>query len=221
METYAKQGHRIVFQYFQSEDEAKQLLSDAQKNHWEIRGLQLDVRDTTFPETFIQFAIAEFGDIHLLINNASTFHTSPLEKLTLEEFDENMHVNLRAPVLLTQAFARHAKAGHIINMVDCMITSHRTDQISYLLSKKALAEFTKLAARALAPHIRVNAIAPGRMLTPVNVVSELRTPEQIANAIPLARMGNPNDITTAIDALEKLTYTTGEILFVSGGKELG
>ena len=219
VEYYAKQGCSIVFQYYESQAEAAALLAEGEKQGWKIRAIQGDMRDPAFPKKFIAFALAEFGELHLLINNASTFHQSPLEDLTLEEFDDNFNVNLRAPILLTQAFAKGCPQGHIINMIDRSITSHRIDQISYLLSKKALAEFTKMAARALAPIIRVNGIAPGRILPPVNHQKEKIT-ESDASHIPLQRTGSLNDITDAIDALEKLSYVTGQIIFVSGGKEL-
>lgn len=215
---FANQGHQVVFQYLNSADTAKQLLTQYEQQSLQVAAIQADLSQISAAEKIIQFALDQFGTIDLLINNASVMREQPLMQLSAEEFDENFNVNLRAPILLTQAFAKHLPKGHVINFLDRSVNSHRIDQVSYLLSKKALAEFTQIAALSLAPHFRVNGIAPGRILPRIN--EEPTDLENILKKIPLRREGTFNDITDAIEALEQMTYVTGQILYLAGGKQI-
>ena len=178
----------------------------------------VDLRDPTCAETI--FAAAEaLPPVRLLINNAARFAWDGLTDFSIDEFDAHMAVNLRAPVLLTQEFARRVDGtgGLVVNILDSKVAAPNPDFLSYTLSKQALAGFTGLAAQALAPRrIRVNGIAPALMLKSSGqsdwnfVVMHARN--------PLGRGVTPDDVVAAIDYLWGCDAVTGQVLTIDGGQ---
>jgi NAD(P)-dependent dehydrogenase (short-subunit alcohol dehydrogenase family) len=171
------------------------------------------------------FAAAErFPPVRLLVNNASRFQWDGLGEFSLEEFDVHMHVNVRAPVLLTQAMAaRHgggarndADGSLIVNILDSKLSAPNPDFLSYTLSKQALAGFTQLAARALASSgIRVNAIAPGLMLkSPGQSEANFQAMHE---RNPLGQGITTGDVVAALDFLIAAGTVTGQVLTIDGG----
>lgn len=164
-------------------------------------------------------ACAGLPPIRLLVNNASRFAWDDLEKFNPAEFDAHMHANLRAPVLLTQAFAaRHASGqGLIVNLLDSKLATPNADFLSYTLSKQALAGFTEIAARALAQRkIRVNAIAPSLMLRSPGQSEENFRKMHARN--PLGSGVDPIHVVTALDFLIASPTVTGEVIVIDGGQ---
>lgn len=158
--------------------------------------------------------------VRLLVNNAARFVRDGFGTFSVDEFAEHMAVNLRAPVLLTEAFAaRHApgEQGLIVNLLDSKLSAPNPDFLSYTLSKQALAGFTELAARALAPKgIRVNGIAPALMLRSAGQSDENFAKTHDRN--PLGRGATPEDVVTALDYLVASPAVTGEVLTIDGGQ---
>lgn len=167
------------------------------------------------------FAAAEgLPPVRLLVNNAARFARDGFGDFSPAEFEAHMAVNLRAPLLLTEAFAAAHDGGEdglVVNMLDSKLASPNTDFLSYTLSKQGLAGFTELAARALAGKgIRVNAIAPALMLR-----SAGQTPENFFRTHdrnPLRRGVDPQDVVWAIDYLLATPTVTGEVLTIDGGQ---
>ena len=126
--------------------------------------------------------------------------------------------NLFAPMLLTRAFARQSKRGKIINLLDRRIAGHETDCVPYLLTKKALAELTQLAAREFAPRFTVNGVAPGAVLPPPGKGTEYL--RDLAGPVPLQKQITPADVAAAVLALLQADAVTGQIYFVDGGQHL-
>jgi NAD(P)-dependent dehydrogenase (short-subunit alcohol dehydrogenase family) len=156
----------------------------------------------------------------LLVNNAARFAFDSLGGFDAREFDAHMAVNVRAPILLTEAFARERQGAAadalIVNLLDSKLSAPNPDFLSYTLSKQALAGFTELAARALAAsRIRVNAIAPALML-PSGEQSEANF-EAMHRANPLGRGVEPADVIAAIDYLLASPAVTGEVLTIDAG----
>jgi NAD(P)-dependent dehydrogenase (short-subunit alcohol dehydrogenase family) len=158
----------------------------------------------------------------LLVNNAARFAFDSIDAFSSDEFDAHMAVNVRAPILLTQAFAKVVReAGDredalIVNLLDSKLSAPNPDFLSYTLSKQALAGFTELAARALASDgIRVNGIAPALML-PSGEQSEANF-AAVHRANPLRRGVEPADVIAAIDYLLAARAVTGEVLTIDGG----
>jgi NAD(P)-dependent dehydrogenase (short-subunit alcohol dehydrogenase family) len=166
----------------------------------------------------IIFAAAD-GPVGLLVNNAARFCWDGLGEFSAEEFDAHMAVNVRAPALLIDRFARaHGKGRDalIVNLLDSKLAAPNPDYLSYTLSKQALAGLTELAARALAPQgIRVNGIAPGLMLRSAGQSEENFAAMHSNN--PLGRAVEPGEIIEALRYLVGATRVTGQILLVDSG----
>jgi len=129
-----------------------------------------------------------------------------------------LRTNLLVPVLLTRAFAARTRQGRVVNLLDRRIATHDIACVPYLLSKSGLAEFTRLAALALAPGIAVNAVAPGAILPPAGAAGQ-RTPDR-AGQVPLRVRVTPADVAAAVVALLKADSVTGQVVFVDGGQHL-
>ncbi len=166
------------------------------------------------------FAAADsLPPVGLLINNASRFAWDDIHGFSAKEFDEHMAVNARAPALLTQLFAWRHEGGDalVVNLLDSKLAAPNPDFLSYTMSKQALAGFTELAARALAPAgIRVNAIAPSLMLRSAG--QSERNFEAMHARNPLGRGVTPGHVFAAIDYLLRCDTVTGEVLTIDAGQ---
>jgi len=167
------------------------------------------------------FAAADpLPPIKLLVNNAARFSHDGFGQFSASELDAHMAVNLRAPILLTEAFARRHRSGEdalIVNLLDSKLAAPNPDYLSYTLSKQALAGFTELAARALASEgIRVNGIAPALMLRSFGQ-SEANFREMHSRN-PLGRGIEPDDVLAAVRYLAAARAVTGEVIVIDGGQ---
>jgi pteridine reductase len=127
---------------------------------------QADFSDSEQTSLLIKLVLDRFGRLDLLVNNASVFKAGSLKETTTKLFREQLQINTVAPFILIREYANQSLKGQIINIVDSRITSNKSEHLSYSLSKKSLWELTKMAALELAPKFRVNAIAPGAILSP-------------------------------------------------------
>lgn len=174
----------------------------------------------------VRLAEAIFGTaeglppVRLLVNNAARFAWDGVGEFSPEEFDAHMAVNVRAPALLIEEFARRHDAsddGLIVNLLDSKLAAPNPDYLSYTLSKQALAGLTELAARALASRrIRVNGIAPGLMLRSSGQSEENFTAMHANN--PLRRGVEPADVIAALRYLIGAASVTGEVLVIDSGQ---
>ena len=167
------------------------------------------------------FAAADgLPPVRLLVNNAARFAHDGFGNFSADELDSHMAVNLKAPILLTEAFSRRHRRGEdalIVNLLDSKLAAPNPDFLSYTLSKHALAGFTELAARALASvGIRVNGIAPALMLRSPGQ-SETNF-EAMHSRNPLRRGVEPEDVVEAIRYFEGARTVTGEVLVIDGGQ---
>ncbi len=137
------------------------------------------------------------------------------------EFFDNLNLHLSSPLILAKEFAKNApEKGQIINILDKNIVRYDTQYFYYLLSKKFLAEFTKMLSLQLAPEIRVNGIAPGFILEPIdNGISDQQR-SNILQKIPLQTKGDPQNICQTVKFLLRNEFVNGQILFIDGGASL-
>jgi pteridine reductase len=171
----------------------------------------------------IHKAQQHFGDLHLLINNASSFYPTPLGAITLAQWDDLIGTNLRAPLLLTQAAAPALRRtrGAVLNIVDIHGLRPLRDHAVYSVAKAGLIMLTRALARELAPEVRVNAIAPGPVLWPEAPMAEERK-QKIIDKTPLERHGSPEDIArAALFFASDAPFVSGQILAVDGGRSIG
>ncbi|OJY67106.1 MAG: short-chain dehydrogenase [Sphingobium sp. 66-54] len=174
-------------------------------------------------EALVPAVIAHFGRApDLLVNSASLFGADRLETVTQGELADHFAVNAAAPVLLTQAFARAERpAGaqaSIVNILDQRLAQPHGDQLAYTLGKYALEGFTRVAARELAPAIRVNAVAPGLTLA-TDDYSETQLGTLTAR-MPLAHLPSSEDVADAVLYLARASSVTGQTLYVDAGAHM-
>ena len=166
------------------------------------------------------FAVAEnLPPVRLLVNNAARFAADHLGGFSAAEFDSHLAVNVRAPVLLTEQLAARHDGGDalVVNLLDAKLAAPNPDFLSYTLSKQALAGFTELAARALAPRgIRVNAIAPALMLRSPG--QDEKNFEAMHRFNPLARGVEPDDVVAALRYFVEAQAVTGQVITIDGGQ---
>ena len=180
-----------------------------------------DLGDPQVPTKLVDDARAALGPLDLLVNNASLFDDDRLETLTAESFDAHVAANLRAPILLSQAFAAQVPAdGHalIVNILDQRVWKPTPQYFSYAISKAALWQATQMMAQALAPRIRVNGIGPGPTLASIHQTDETFAAE--AAGVPLQRHATPDEIAHALRYLIDAKAVTGQMIAVDAGQHL-
>ncbi|RME74010.1 MAG: SDR family oxidoreductase [Chloroflexi bacterium] len=219
----AEQGCHIVVHYGRSAaaagDTAAQI-RQAGVNAWTISA---DLGDEAAVQALVPQALEMAGRLDILVNNASIFPPEDFLSATSESWDRNMMVNLKAPFLLSQAFARALppeRQGKIINLLDVAAMRPGNHHFSYTISKVGLEGLTKAMAVALAPHnIQVNGIALGAILPNVNDDPALF--DRLTQKIPARRTGDPQDVVKALlYLLRDADFVTGEIIRVDGGSHL-
>lgn len=212
----ASRGFDVALHCNASQDGARRLAQELQSN-----GTQCDVfvQDFTEPfdtDNFIAKVLARFSNLTCLINNASAYEPATSEDTGRDLLETQFRVNFVTPFLLAGSFKRSVNRGQVINIIDNKIAYNQYHYSAYLLSKKTLAEFTRLAALEFAPHVRVNGIAPG-----VTLPGETRDSAYLSwriEGIPLAKKGSDTHLMTALDYLLQNDFVTGQILFVDGGE---
>lgn len=162
----------------------------------------------------------EWGGLDLLVNSAAIFPRGRPEEVKVEEWDRTFALNLRAPFLCARAAARlmGPRGGCIVNVVDVAAFQAWPAYLAYAASKAGLVSVTRGLARAWAPQIRVNAVAPGPVLLPEGTPDEERRTAAARTA--LGRVGRPEDVADAVLYLARASYVTGEVLRVDGGAHL-
>ncbi|MBX0331464.1 SDR family oxidoreductase [Oscillochloris sp. ZM17-4] len=214
----AAAGHDIALHYGRSAAAAAETAAQIRALGVACHLVPHDLGDVAGIPALVERARDALPDLRVLINSASAYTQATIGATTAEIFDQQLAVNLRAPFFLTQAFARQVGAGHVINIIDNKIAFNQFQYAAYLLAKKSLAEFTRMAAVELAPGVQVNAVAPG-VVMPADTRSEAYIAWRVGG-IPLRRQGAADDITGAILYLLSSPFVTGQILTVDGGEGL-
>lgn len=218
VEALAAEGCRVVIHCDRSVAAAERLrlaVQRAKGQAWVVRE-HLDGQAAC--ERLMAAAVAAAGRVDILVNNAAVFHKDNLFSLSESTLKDEFTVNCFVPILLTRAFAVRTRRGAVVNLLDRRIRANDVACLPYSLSKKALASFTEEAALTLAPHITVNAVAPGAVLPPPGKgVAYLHDK---AGRVPLEQRVMPRDIARAVVALLTLEGVTGQTLYVDGGQHL-
>ena len=214
-------GMRVVIHYHQSEKGAKQTFKLLNGNESRHIIIQADLEDISSIQKLVENAEKKLGPISVLINNAADFFPTHFFSTNEEEWDHFFDLNLKAPFFLSQKVAKNMKIrgeGKIINLVDVAADRPWTSFLPYCASKAGLSSLTKGLARALAPEIQVNAIAPGTVLPPPNH-AEMDIKSSIEFSL-LKRIGSSEDVLQAVEYLIKSDFVTGTILPVDGGRSV-
>jgi NAD(P)-dependent dehydrogenase (short-subunit alcohol dehydrogenase family) len=221
--TLARMGYDLLLQYHSAEEKARKTKTEIEslgvKAHLVKADLtQPDQIESLFSQLdFILHPSCE--EFILLVNSAAIMPTGNPRELELQDWDSALNLNLRAPFLLAQQAAKRMSAGGlIVNISDVGAQKAWSRYPSYAVSKAGLESLTKLLARALAPSIRVNAIAPGLVL-PSDVVTKEQW-KQLIEKLPLKRPATLDEITSALQFLINNEYITGQTIVVDGGYSL-
>jgi pteridine reductase len=221
--TLHRAGANIVLHYRSSGAPAEAIRDQLEAQRaGSIALLQGDLLDTAALPGLVARATAVWGQLDVLINNASTFYPTPVETATEDQWEDLMGTNLKAPFFLSQAAypALAARRGCIVNLVDVHADRPMPQHPIYSMAKAGLAMMTKSLARELGPEVRVNGIAPGVVLWPEGGASDDYRRE-VLERTALGRPGDPRDIARAVRFLiADAEYVTGEIIRVDGGRSL-
>ena len=186
--------------------------------------VQADLLDIPSLTRVVDETIRQFGHLHALVNNASSFYPTPLDKMNEQQWNDLIGTNLKAPLFLAQAATAELRRCHgcIVNIVDIHADFPMHGHLLYNIAKSGLAGLTRALAQELAPQIRVNGIAPGINLWPESAAwqDEEQRRKLVAHTL-LKREGEPDDIArTAQFLIADAPYITGQILAVDGGRSI-
>ncbi len=227
----AGRGHDVAVHFAGSAEGAEAVAAEIRARGRRAVTLQADLLDEAAAQALLPAAAAALGPLTVLVNNASIFEYDRIDTATRESWDRHIGSNLRAPYVLTQAFARQCPPavpdaagepvaqGLIVNMLDQRIWKPTPEFSTYTIAKMGLWALTQTAAQGLAPHVRVNGIGPGPTLRGGRQ-SEDHFARQRAATI-LNRGANPADITAALGFFLDSPSVTGQMIAVDGGQHLG
>jgi NAD(P)-dependent dehydrogenase (short-subunit alcohol dehydrogenase family) len=215
----AREGGNVIIHHGHSSDEAKILQSEIEGLGVRAYLLQADLADPRQAAELIPRA-AEFGRVYGLVNNAAIYEPLTLTTTDLPAWERHIAINLTAPFLLSQAFARQVpqgEEGRIINILDWRALRPSADHLPYTISKAALAALTQSLAVALAPGITVNGLALGAILPP----SDGKSTSNLLTSVPAGRWARLDELSQAlVILLTGPAYMTGEIIHLDGGRHL-
>ena len=217
----AGQGVRVIVHYNQSAEPARETVALIERGGGQAIAVQADLRNISRLAYLVDAGIAAFGTVDILINSAAIFRGGTIRDTSEAEWDDHFAINLKAPFFLSQAFAERLVQGQradIINIADWRVIRPGTKYLAYTLTKAGLVTLTRSLALALAPEVRVNAIAPGAVLPPPADDGDYFA--TIAGRLPVGHIGSPTDITQAVLYLLQADFVTGEVLYVTGGEHL-
>lgn len=217
----ARAGADVVINYHRSATEAEATVQDIVALGRRAIAVQGDVSRSADVNTLIRRTAEVFGRLDILVNSASTFEQAPLLAVDEAAWDRVLAVNLKGPFLLSQAavpLLRQDGGGVIINLADLSALQPGPSYPHHSVSKAGLVHLTRVLARALAPDIRANCIAPGSVLPPDDATEEEIRASR--DRTVLKRLGRPENVTRALLYLIENDYVTGETLVVDGGRML-
>jgi len=219
----AAAGAKVVINFAGNRSAAQQVLDTIQANGGQAIIVQADVSQPEQVDYLVRESINAFGRIDILVNNAGITRDNLLLRMKEEDWDAVLNTNLRGVFLCTKAVSRimmKQKSGKIINMTSVVGVMGNAGQSNYAAAKAGVIGFTKSMAKELASRsITVNAIAPGFIATDMTAVLSEQVKTDLAEKIPLGRLGEPDDVAAAVLFLasDNANYITGQTLNVDGG----
>jgi pteridine reductase len=217
----AREGARVAVHYGQSADAAEQTADAARALGADAVIVQADLAHDGAVRALLADLQTRWGTVDVLVNSAAIFEPAGVRGTTPELWDRHFAINLKAPFLLSQAFAAQlpaGRAGKIVNISDWRGLRPGGDHFAYTLTKAALISMTKSLAVALAPAIQVNCLALGAILLPAGADESYR--RQLVAQIPAGRMGDLSEVADALIFALKNDFVTGQTIVIDGGRSL-
>lgn len=219
--TAAQAGYDVAIHVRQVDDEAEAAAGEVRSHGRKATLLACDLRKESATVALVGEVEAELGPVTLLVNSASVFEEDAFADMNRASWDLHLETNLRAPLVLSQAFARRLpedREGLIVNILDQRVLRPGADFFSYTLSKAALWDATRMLAQALAPRIRVNGVGPGPTLQSIHQDPAAFAAE--AQSTLLARPVDPQQVGAALRYLIDAEAVTGQMIAVDSGQHL-
>lgn len=215
-----KAGMRVAVHFARSEKGAREVADEIIDAGSDARTLPGDLTDPATPPRLIEHAVKVFGSLDVLVNSAAVMLRTPVGEVLVEDWDAMFALNLRAPFFLSQAAARAMgdSGGVIINIADLAAFEAWKGYIPHSITKAGIVQMTRGLAHALAPRVRVNAVAPGAVLLPEGATQA--EADRLISTTPLGRLGSAEDVAQAVMYLICADYVTGETLIVDGGRHV-
>lgn len=215
----AARGHDVAIHHRGSAEDAEALAAEARGLGVRAAVVSADLMVEAEVRALVPAAARALGPLSVLVNNASVFEDDRVGALSRETWDRHLETNLRAPVVLAEAFAAQAPDGSaIVNLLDQRVLKPDPRFVSYALSRNGLWWATRTLAQALAPRIRVNGVGPGPTLASIHQSGSEFAAEQ--QAVPLGHGSSPEDIAQAVLYLVAARSVTGQMIAVDGGQHL-
>jgi len=218
---FAEAGYDLLVHYHASAGPAESLVKDVEAMGRRCAAVQVDLTSAQGPRILLDALTHAYARLDVVVNSAAGFDATPLEDVDADGWDDIMALNVRAPHLVVREaapFLRETR-GSVVNLVDLSAFQPWTEYPVHAVSKAALAHLTRVQARALAPQVRVNAVAPGAVLPPDDYPAERL--EVLRARTPLRTLGTPDDVVQAVLFLAQAPFVTGQVLAVDGGRLLG
>jgi 3-oxoacyl-[acyl-carrier protein] reductase len=217
---FAREGAKVAIVYSRSEREAQETLEEIKGAGGDGLLCKANIADASVVKEMMAEIKREWGSLDILINNAgvTTFvDLADLDALTEEHWDQALNINLKGTFFVCREAAKLMESGSIVNVASIAGITGKGSSIAYCASKAAMISLTKSLASVLAPKIRVNAVAPGFIDTRWHDGRE-EAKEATGQALPLKRIGTPEDIAEVIVATAKFAWVTGQVIVADGGQ---
>lgn len=213
-------GMRVAVHYARSEKGAREVADEIIGAGSDAHTLPGDLTDPATPPRLVEQTVKLFGSLDVLVNSAAVMLRTPVGEVLVEDWDAMFALNLRAPFFLSQAAARAMgeKGGVIVNIADLAAFETWKGYIPHSITKAGIIQMTRGLAHALAPGIRVNAVAPGAVLLPEGATQA--EADRLISTTPLGRLGSAEDVAQAVMYLICADYVTGETIIVDGGRHV-
>jgi pteridine reductase len=214
----AAEGATVAVHYNGSATGARETVQAIRESGGDAHAFRANLMRAGEPAKLVDAVVAHFGRLDILVNSAASMRRTTLATVRERDWDEVFALNLRAPFFCALAAARamRRRGGVVVNISDHMGFESWPDFVPHGVSKAGVAAMTHALAAALAPRVRVNAVAPGFVLAPTGYsAAKART---FTRETPLKRLGTPDDVARAVCYLACAPYVTGEVLFVDGGR---
>ena len=218
---FHERNYKVVFHYYKSKKEADNLSQELnEKEADSCFTIQSDFSSQESIESTVNEFYKVSKEIDVLINNASSFYSTPIQNATEAQWKDLLDTNITTPLFLIKGFQEGLKRtkGSVINISDSLAPRGIKNFSLYSSAKGALETLTKSLAKELAPEVRINAVAPGIILWPENGEIDEEQQKNILKKVDLGRAGNPMDISSAVYFLTGANYITGQTLRVDGGR---
>jgi pteridine reductase len=216
----AERGADVIVHYNSGATDADETAAAIRTHGVRAEVLNADLSDVAAAQALPSRAHAAFGQLDIVVNSAAMMLRTPVGEVTPAQWDTMFALNLRAPFFIAQSAAPYLRAQHgvLINIADLAAYETWPAYVPHAITKAGIVQLTRGLARALAPEVRVNAVAPGAVLLPQEWHDDAAT--KLAGTTPLGRLGSAEDVAQAVVYLCEASYVTGEVIIVDGGRHI-